>query len=288
MSTFRKNASARAIAFEVAGLRELRAAHDAGGAPTAELTHHGEDFLETVRITDGRPSARDARRFGAELATTHAYAPTGSRIFGQAPEGFTLTHGFMGNTQLAVVPADAEPRSFGEFFAEDRLLPYVAAALSNGSFDDDDARVIEKLAERLRDGVFDSPQPKLVKTDAALLHGDLWNGNVMWAQVHRRPAPHGRDSHHADSRDPANQSTRGTLIDPACHGGHAESDLAQLAVFGSSHLEAIYDGYNEVSTLADGWEERIGLHKLYMLIIHAALFGGGYGRETVLTARQYL
>ncbi len=29
----------------------------------------------------------------------------------------------------------------------------------------------------------------------------------------------------------------GTLIDPAAHGGHAETDLAELGVFGSRHLE---------------------------------------------------
>ena len=43
----------------------------------------------------------------------------------------------------------------------------------------------------------------------ALVHGDLWWGNVLFG---------------ADGR--------GWLIDPSVHGGHPEEDLAMLALFG--------------------------------------------------------
>ena len=79
----------------------------------------------------------------------------------------------------------------------------------------------------------------------------------------------------------------GVLIDPAAQGGHAETDLAELGVFSQPHLDQVYAGYEEVSALAAGWRERVGAHQLHMLIIHAALFGGGYGAQTVATARRY-
>ena len=80
----------------------------------------------------------------------------------------------------------------------------------------------------------------------------------------------------------------GVLIDPVAHGGHAETDLATLTVFRAPYVEEIYAGYNAVSPLAPGWQHRIGLHSLPILILHAALFGGSYGAETLAAARPYL
>ncbi len=79
----------------------------------------------------------------------------------------------------------------------------------------------------------------------------------------------------------------GVLIDPLAQGAHAETDLAALSVFGQRHLDRIYAGYDEVSPLAAGWRERVGLHQLHMLIIHAFLFGASYGAETASVARRY-
>ena len=186
------------------------------------------------------------------------------------------------------VTAPALPRrTWGEFYADDRLLPYLPAARANGSIGTQGAAVIEKLAERLRSGAFDAPQPALVHTDAALLHGDLWSGNVFWAsarsarQAAVMPTAWGPEP-------PADPDPVAVLIDPASHGGHAESDLAQLTVFGAPFAERIYAAYHEASPLADGWRERIGLHRLHILIVHAALFGGSYGAQTVEEARGYL
>ena len=89
----------------------------------------------------------------------------------------------------------------------------------------------------------------------ARIHGDLWSGNVVWSVEH------------------------GTLIDPAAHGGHRETDLAMLALFGLPHLQRLLDAYHEEQPLADGWEERQPLHQLFPLLVHAALFGGHYGQR---------
>ena len=42
------------------------------------------------------------------------------------------------------------------------------------------------------------------------------------------------------------------LIDPAAHGGHRETDLAMLALFGCPHLDDVLAAYDEAAPLAPG------------------------------------
>ena len=97
----------------------------------------------------------------------------------------------------------------------------------------------------------------------ARLHGDLWSGNLLWG---------------ADGQV--------WLIDPAAHGGHRESDLAMLALFGAPHLDRIVGGYESVAALAPDWPRRIPLHQTWPLLVHAALFGGGYADSARAAMRR--
>lgn len=293
-ASFTKRASKRATAAEAAGLADLARAARAGGAPVVRLLRATATSLDTARLSSATASPAAAEEFGRRLAATHAFCPEGSRGFGQAPAGLVnaggaASDGVMGAAALPLVGPGLS-RRFGEFYAQDRLLPYLADARRNGSIGSEGTAVLERLTERLNDGEFDAPQPVSVQTDAALLHGDLWAGNVMWAS---RESAETAAEGLSPSEAAANARNRrddvvGVLIDPACHGGHAESDLAQLTVFGAPFVDRIYSAYNEVSPLADGWRERVGLHRLHILIVHAALFGGGYGRQTVDEARRYI
>jgi fructosamine-3-kinase len=95
----------------------------------------------------------------------------------------------------------------------------------------------------------------------ARVHGDLWPGNLLWS-----------------AGGPV------YLIDPAAHGGHRESDLAQLGLFGGApHLDAILDGYQREWPLSPGWRSRVPLHQLHLLLVHLASFGAGY-RDVVMSA----
>ncbi len=78
------------------------------------------------------------------------------------------------------------------------------------------------------------------------------------------------------------------LIDPAAHGGHRETDLAMLRLFGCPHLERVLASYREAAPLADGWADCVGLHQLFPLLVHAVLFGRGYGEQAVAVAREAL
>ena len=96
----------------------------------------------------------------------------------------------------------------------------------------------------------------------ARLHGDLWSGNVF-----------------------AGADGRPWLIDPAAYGGHREVDLAMLRLFGGPSPRTVA-AYEEVRPLADGHERRVPLWQLFPLLVHAVLFGGGYGASAVQAARR--
>jgi len=81
---------------------------------------------------------------------------------------------------------------------------------------------------------------------------------------------------------------RGWLIDPAAHGGHRETDLAMLALFGAPYLARTIAGYEEVRPLAAGWRDRVPLHQLHPLLVHVCLFGGSYRAAALDASRAVL
>ncbi len=223
---------------------------DAGGARVARVLGVGADWLTVERVPSAPPTRVGAEAFGAALARTHAAGAAG---FGAGPDGW-CGDGFIGDAPLSLRPAGA----WGSFYADQRVEPYALAAHRAGDLTDDDATVIRRLCERLRGGDFDDD------AGPARIHGDLWSGNLVWS-------PDGV-----------------VLIDPAAHGGHRVTDLAMLALFGAPHLAQIVAGYQAEHGLPHGWRELIGLHQVHPLLVHAQLFGGGYGARAAAAARQYL
>ena len=39
--------------------------------------------------------------------------------------------------------------------------------------------------------------------------------------------------------------------------------------------------------MSEGYEDRVALYQLYPLLVHAVLFGGGYGKRAVAAADLY-
>ena len=148
-------------------------------------------------------------------------------------------------------PADSWP----EFYAERRLRPLAEQAEAKGSLPDGCREAIDRVCARLEELAGPEEHP-------ARLHGDLWSGNVLGD---------------ADGRP--------TLIDPAAYGGHREVDLAMLRLFGGPS-ERCFNAYHEAKPLADGHEERVPLWQLFPLLVHAVLFGGGYGSSVARIANR--
>jgi fructosamine-3-kinase len=147
--------------------------------------------------------------------------------------------------------------SWPEWYAAERLVPYARLARDAGSLGRADAALIESVAARAADLAGPAEAPSRI-------HGDCWSGNVLWS------------------------GGRGWLIDPAAHGGHRETDLAMLALFGAPFLSRIMACYQEVRPLAPGWRDRVPLHQLHPLLVHVCLFGAAYRSAALDAARAAL
>lgn len=139
--------------------------------------------------------------------------------------------------------------SWADFYATQRLLPLAAIAAERAALSTRTLGRIEKLAGQLAE--FED-----ASVSASRLHGDLWAGNRL-----------------------VDTDGRSWLIDPACHGGHREFDLAMMRLFGG-FSEDCHAAYQAALPLAVGWQERIALHQLAPLIVHSIKFGSAYVAST--------
>jgi len=160
--------------------------------------------------------------------------------------------GFIGRLPLP----NASTPTWAEFYAVRRVLPYLKLARDRSAIEPEGAAAIEHAVGRFTELLPDE--------GPARVHGDLWSGNVIW----------GLDG-------------QVWVIDPAAYAGHREVDLAMLSLFGLPSLERVLGAYREAAPLADGWEDRLRLHQLFPLLVHACLFGGSYGARAAELAAGF-
>jgi len=214
---------------EAEGLRRLGAVPGAPPVPEVVLAESGA--LVTTGVDRVSRTRDHEENLGRALAALHG-APC-------------ATWGG-GSSWIGTCRVDAAPAADGAAFYGARLRALSARC----ALEDAVTAVISRLGELLPPG------------GPALVHGDLWWGNVLF----------GSDG-------------RSWLIDPSVHGGHPEEDLAMLALFGAVP-DRLLRAYNDVHPLRSGWEERVALFQLYPLLVHAVLFGAGYRAQAEAVARR--
>jgi len=240
------------FAAEAASLRWLA---EANAVPVPAVLAADESCLVIEWVDTGSPTPASAARFGSDLATLHE---SGADRFG-AP-----WPGVIAGLPLPNDRSDSWP----EWYPANRLLPYARIARDSGTLSAADVRLVESAAARTPELAGPPERPSRI-------HGDCWSGNVLWSRAQWSGVPGSAD-------------LGGWLVDPAAHGGHRETDLAMLALFGAPYLDRIMAAYQERAPLADGWRSRVPLHQLHPLLVHVCLFGAAYRESALGAARAVL
>lgn len=200
------------------------------------------DFLCIEYVEKGLSSAKYWRNMGEQLASLHLVS---QNRFGL----------YFDNHIGKLHQCNAESSSWSDFFVQNRLMPQVKMADNSGFLDKDVLNAFERLYQKVHN-LFPEEPP-------ALMHGDLWSGNVM-AGPYDKPY----------------------IFDPAVYYGHREAELAFTAMFGSFGDE-FYRAYQERYPLAPGFESRTELYNLYPLLVHVNLFGLSYLSPIKQTLRRF-
>src|SRR5438477_669887 len=142
-----------------------------------------------------------------------------------------------------------------DFFYRHRLQPQIRMAKDQHLLQPKHVNVFEKLPSRLQE-IFDSEQ-------SALLHGDLWSGNIM-----------------------CNQNSQPMLLDPAVYFGHRSMDLAMTTLFGGFD-KIFYESYNYHFKFPENYREQWEICNLYPLLVHLNLFGLSYRGQIENTLKNF-
>jgi protein-ribulosamine 3-kinase len=151
--------------------------------------------------------------------------------------------------------SNTELEDWVAFFISNRLKPQVKLARDKGLMDEHISKNFDQLYNQL-DSLLEIELP-------SLLHGDLWNGNIM-----------------------ADEKGRPVLIDPAVYFGNGEVDLAMTQLFGGFD-DAFYEAYLSTYPISGDLDARIEIYNLYPLLIHLNLFGRGYLSQILTTLTRF-
>lgn len=146
--------------------------------------------------------------------------------------------GYLGVMQLDLSATD----SWAESFLHARVVPLVHRAVREERMDPGVLSRVDALLRRAEEVCGPPEEP-------ATVHGDLWHGNVLLAEDGRQ-----------------------WMVDPSVQYGHRELDLAFMRLFGGFD-DRVFSAYQEVSPLAEAWQERVSLHQLLPLLVNALVFG---------------
>ncbi|GAB4295532.1 MAG: fructosamine kinase family protein [Ignavibacteriaceae bacterium] len=203
-----------------------------------------------MEFISGRSEAPDFfEQFGRNFARLHRFK-SGSFGF--------YENNYIGSTPQINIPSKEESENWIKFYFNKRLKYQFSLAEKNGFASADLKKSFAGIENKI---------DTILATDDALpslLHGDLWSGNYI-----------------------ADEKGNACLIDPAVYYGHREADLAMTKLFGG-FSNRFYLAYDEEYPLADGYNYRENIYKLYHVLNHLNLFGAAYHGQAVSLMNFYL
>lgn len=229
---------------EAKGLDLLRSSEE---VTVPQVIGHGNAgsyaWLILEFVNQGIRNAQYWEKLGWQIAGLHRHT---APVFGLDFDNY-----------IGTLPQQNHPHTkWLDFFIAERIRPMLHLAVNQRELGRSTAGYFELLFSRLRDFFPEEPP--------ALLHGDLWGGNILAAET---GFP--------------------VLIDPAVYYGHREAELAFMTLF-DAIPQRFFDAYEEVYPLSSGYRDRFDLYNLYPLLVHVNLFGGGYVTSVENILRRYV
>ncbi|XP_004639505.1 ketosamine-3-kinase [Octodon degus] len=224
--------------------------------PIKVLDGPGGSSMLVMEYLDMRYLSSHATKLGEQLADLHLQnqklgdmlqkeASTVGRGIGQAEQPFVDQFGFDVVTCCGYLPQVNDwQKDWVEFYAQQRIQPQMDM-VERGSGDREALQLWSALQLKIP-GLF-----RDLEIVPALLHGDLWGGNV------------------------AEDSTGPIIFDPASFYGHSEYELAIAGMFGG-FSSSFYSAYHSKIPKAPGFEKRLQLYQLFHYLNHWNHFGSGY------------
>jgi fructosamine-3-kinase len=207
-----------------------------------------EKFLLLEYLESSSKSKNFFENFGRAFAKLHKFS---SNEFGFFEDNY------IGSTPQVNIPDEEEKYDWKKFYLNKRIL-FQYQLLEKAGYSDESLRKylrnIEDNIDKILDGAENLP---------SVLHGDLWSGNYI-----------------------IDEFGEACLIDPAVYYGNREADLSMTKLFGG-FSSTFYKSYQEEFPLPDGFEYRENIYKLYHVMNHLNLFGGGYYSQTISLMKFY-
>jgi len=199
-------------------------------------------FLLLEWIEQGNKTNRFWKTFGEQLARLHKISNNNFGFF---------EDNFMG----ALLQVNTHADNWIDFFIQQRLQPQVKMAMDKNLLPRKTIASFDSLYNKL-DVIFNTEKP-------SLLHGDLWNGNLL-----------------------CDKNENPVLIDPAVYFGHRSMDLAMTTLFGGFD-KLFYESYHYHWPLPDNYKQQWEICNLYPLLVHLNLFGISYLQDIELILTKF-